>query len=70
MVIINIYVGDILSERSQGVSQEFVFYPCGIYNKIAFERGRSNSRSGVSEYHTDNVVIRHIMVYVEYVEEL
>ena len=44
-------MGDILSERSQCVSQEVVLRPSGIFDKITFEMGDQSQEVVNKGYH-------------------
>ena len=53
-------------ERSQGVSQEVVFQPCGIFDKLTFEREAQSQGVVIKRYRTDNGVYN----VSEFMEEL
>ena len=57
MVIIHGYMGSIVSESSQFISQEVVLYPCRVFNKLTFEREDQIKLVVIKLYHTEDGIL-------------
>ena len=70
MTIIRSYINDIVSERSQSISQEVMPYPHGVSYRLAFDREAQIQWVVIKGYHTVNRILYLLKVYVKSVEEI
>ena len=57
MVIIHGYMGSIVSESYEFISQEVVLHPCRMFNKLTFEREAQIKLVVIKLYHTEDGIL-------------
>ena len=54
MESIHIYIDDIVSTSYQGISQKVLLQPCGVFDKLAFEREDQSHGVTIKGYYSEN----------------